>query len=62
MKIRIENKGGSPVPTRVVNAETGEEITNITKIVITIDIADETNRAELTFRDVTCDVMAEAEP
>lgn len=58
MKIRITSKG-TPGSTRVVNAETGEELKNVTHIAWTVGV-DGDSLATIAVKAVPLDVIAEA--
>ena len=60
MKIRITSKG-TPGSTRVVNAETGDELKNVTHIAWTVGV-DGDSTATIAVRAVPVDVIAEANP
>jgi hypothetical protein len=60
MKIRITSKG-TPGSTRVVNAETGDELKNVTHIAWTVGV-DGLSVATITVLAVPVDVIAEASP
>jgi len=60
MEIKLISDGTGP-NTRIVNADTGEEIENITDIKFEISAKDLVSKAVITFVKVGCDLKAEAE-
>ena len=58
MKIKIISDG-TKYSTRVINADTGEEIENVTDIKIKLSAKDGFARATLSFVDVQCEMTAE---
>ena len=59
MKIKIVSDG-TTWGTHVVNAETGEQIQNVTKIDISIDAKDATAKTTLTLVRVPLEITSEA--
>lgn len=51
MKVKIISNGGSPLETKVINAETGERIENVTEIEILISALTMKTEARLIIRD-----------
>jgi len=60
MKIKIISNG-TAFGTKVVNAETGENVENISEIVWRCSVANKIAEADLRFNEVETDVIGETE-
>lgn len=59
MKVKIISNGGSPLETKVINAETGERIENVTEIEILISALTMKTEARLIIRDIQLEFEGE---